>query len=186
MSVTAEKWVDRIKRLTVYASLITLALETAVTGRPIDLLALVPLAAVACAMTLLHGTLSRECKEFLNGDLIALKDKAPPVEVVDDDEPSTSPVALDPTVQEKLQHYLLEPEKLRPYANDITLHPFLDQMLQHAGILDVGTRFRAIEALRGAETTPTQNRAGVGQATARPKLAPPSKQYLERKKSAVS
>ena len=183
-SATAGRWVDLVKGLTVYTSLITLALETAVTGHWVDLLACIPVAAVFGGMTLLRRTLSAECKRFLNEDLTALKNDL--VRVTAGGAETSPPPTLEPHVRTKLLAAMLEPEKLRPYAEDIGLHPFLNQMLQGAGIADVGTRFKTIEALGGSQATPAAAAQSVGlgssdtKGPSPPLLAPPSKQYLLR------
>ena len=45
----------------------------------------------------------------------------------------------------------VDPERLRQYAEDVSLHPFLDTVLERAGVADLGTRLKAIEALQGVE-----------------------------------
>ena len=65
-----------------------------------------------------------------------------------------SPIVLDEPVKAALQRAAVDPEKLRQYAEDVALHPFLDKVLQEAGVGDIGTRLKTIEALSGAEATP--------------------------------
>ena len=62
-----------------------------------------------------------------------------------------TPIALDAPVLAALQQAAVDPEKLRQYAEDAALHPFLDTVLREAGVADLGTRLKAIEALQGAE-----------------------------------
>ena len=69
MSSTAATWVGHVKQATVFASLATLALETAATGSLLDVLAFLPVFAVAASLLFVSRTLSRECKHFLNSDL---------------------------------------------------------------------------------------------------------------------
>ena len=54
--------------LTEYSSL---ALETAVTGTPIDAIAFAPIVTVGGATLYAHVTLSRACKTFLNEKLVS-------------------------------------------------------------------------------------------------------------------
>ena len=60
-----------------------------------------------------------------------------------------APIALDEAVLAALQQASLDPEELRPYAEDIATHALLEKMLQDAGVADIGTRFKAMKALRG-------------------------------------
>ena len=174
----AEKLVDWIKQATLFSSLITLALETAVTGEALDLLALIPLAAVLSGELLIRHRLSRDCKTFLNGDLKPmakeLKVPEPAAEA-----PGPSPM-LDSQVEQKLQDAMLDLDTLRPYAQDIALHPYLDQVLQGVGIAEVVTRFKTIHALRSEVTVQGGKQSHMTQPP--PKLEPPSKQYLARVK----
>ena len=57
-----------------------------------------------------------------------------------------------------VQQAAVDPEKLRQYAEDAALHPFLDTVLREAGVADLGTRLKAIEALQGVE----DDSAGTG------------------------
>ena len=43
-----------------------------------------------------------------------------------------------------------DPDELRPYAQNILLHPFLDKTLQDAGIAEAFARFKTIKALSGS------------------------------------
>ena len=60
-----------------------------------------------------------------------------------------APIALDDVVLTALKKFDVDPEKLRPYAEDGPFldHPFLDKVLQDAGVAKLGTRLKAIEAL---------------------------------------
>ena len=68
-----------------------------------------------------------------------------------------SPIVLDEPVKAALQRAAVDPEKLRQYAEDVALHPFLDKVRQEAGAGDIGTRLKTIEALSGAEATPAES-----------------------------
>ena len=68
-SAHGQSLVTLTKQTTVYASLGTLALETAVTGTPLDFIAFAPIVAVGAATLYAHVTLSRACKAYLNEKL---------------------------------------------------------------------------------------------------------------------
>ena len=70
-SAHGQALVGLAKQTTVYASLGTLALETAVTGTPIDAIAFAPIVTVGGATLYAHVTLSRACKTFLNEKLVS-------------------------------------------------------------------------------------------------------------------
>ena len=72
-----------------------------------------------------------------------------------------TPIALDAPVLAALQQAAVDPERLRQYAEDVSLHPFLNTVLERAGVADLGTRLKAIEALRGVEE---DGGAGTGDA----------------------
>ena len=61
--------VSATKYLTMCASLLTLALETSVTGTSLDLIAFGPSVGVGCTFYYCKRTLSASCRQFLNADL---------------------------------------------------------------------------------------------------------------------
>ena len=65
MSRKAAAWVSLSKDLTIYASLTTLALEVAVTGGWLDLLAYAPVVALGIVAIVCQLTLVPQCKAFL-------------------------------------------------------------------------------------------------------------------------
>ena len=85
--------------------------------------------------------------------------------LLEEDEPAPAPapsppasppsplisIALDEPVLAALAAAGLDPDELRPYAADTPLrdHPFLEKLLQDAGITEVGARFKTIKALSG-------------------------------------
>jgi hypothetical protein len=86
-----------------------------------------------------------------------------------------TPIALDAPVLAALQQAAVDPERLRQYAEDVALHLFLDTVLERAGVADLVTRLKAIEALQGVEE---DGDAGTGDApreTVKPKKVAPAK-----------
>ena len=74
-----------------------------------------------------------------------------------------SQIELDEPVLAALQRAAIDPENLRPYAEDTPLrdHRLLHMILQDAGVSDVGARFKAIMVLSGAEDPPGEAASGA-------------------------
>jgi len=70
MSTTAARCCTLSKDLTVYSSLVTLGLEIAVTGGPLDVLAFVPLGVLAAVAIAVNTTLKPACRNYLNDRLL--------------------------------------------------------------------------------------------------------------------